>query len=90
MDIDRYIREYNAMSNELAAAKAELAACREDAENFRWLQENPEHKHVPVFDEGKWGFPYLVSNAFGFGGGVGFCHFESLSEAIKAARKEGA
>lgn len=44
-----------------------------------------EAAYCPSIQDGKWGFPYLVSNAGGFGGGVGWMGFDSFAECIDKA-----
>jgi hypothetical protein len=72
-----------------AAALRESEEWRRDAERFAWLRDNPEHGSVPYFEDGKWHAPYLVSSADGSGCGVGLLTYETLGDAIDAARKEG-
>lgn len=66
------------------------AAVYEDAARYRWLRDNPEHPSVPYFGDGRWYIAYEVSNAGGFGGGVGAMPFDTLDAAIDVAMKEGA
>lgn len=73
----------------IAAALRESEELRRDAERFAWLRDNPGHRSVPYFEDGKWHAPYLVSNAGGSGCGVGLRTYETLGDAIDAARKEG-
>lgn len=51
------------------------AACRE------------EHPNTPYLDGARWVFPYEVSNAGGHGGGVGLKSFDTLREALNAAKE---
>jgi hypothetical protein len=63
-----------------------------DTARLDWLEKayQGEHEHAPYFNDGLWRFPYLVSGAGGYGGGVGEATFNTLREAIDAAlRGEG-
>lgn len=44
-----------------------------------------DHPNYPYREDDKWTFPYLVSNAGGFGGGVGNAYFSTALEAVEAA-----
>lgn len=45
-----------------------------------------ESPYCPSIDDnGNWGFPYLVTNDGGFGGGVGWMGFGSFAECITKA-----
>lgn len=57
-----------------------------DAARYRWWRDNPEHPSVPYFEDGRWHIPYETSNARGFGGGVGVMSFDTLDDAVDAAR----
>ena len=81
----------NNMSWDEASMRAALVAIgynslRRDAEYFRWVSANPEHPSMPYYDTGRWWVPYEVSNAGGFGGGVGATSFDSLAAAIAKAK----
>lgn len=49
------------------------------------LDHASDHPHYPYREGDKWTFPYLVSNAGGFGGGVGNAYFPTALEAVEAA-----
>lgn len=61
---------------EVAQLRAELAACREDAERYRWLHQ---------FDRWSWTMPPMRAISFTW---LIHCTKEHLDAAIDAARKE--
>ena len=60
-----------------------------DKERIDWLESAManEHPSIPTYQDGGWGYPYLISGTPS-GGGVGFKRFNSLREAIDEAMKE--
>ena len=73
----------------IAALETELAEARKDSERLGWMEEDMRKCDEGVaiyFADGKFSFPYLVSMAGGFGGGVGEKSFSDLRAAIDAAR----
>jgi hypothetical protein len=70
------------LKNELAAAKAELAACKEDAERYRWLVGHKIY-YSSHGDGMAWAIMNWCVEVYSMAPG-------SLAEAIDAARKDGA
>jgi hypothetical protein len=57
-----------------------------DTERLDWFEKAmmEEHTNTPIYQDGAWGYPYLV-NGSPMGGGVGFRRVGNLREAIDAA-----
>ncbi|HYN54354.1 MAG TPA: hypothetical protein VES38_06590 [Methylotenera sp.] len=65
-----------------------LSTDKVDAERLNWLEKDMQKEGESVaieYRDGKFRLPYLVSNAGGFGGGVGEYFADNLREAIDQA-----
>jgi len=80
--LEFWIEQARALLNE---AGAQVAALQADADLLSWLEQNPEHKSTPYYEDGDWLIPVESSGAGGFGGGIGYYKFDSLRKAIAAA-----
>lgn len=78
-----YVPEAALTSERERADRAEAA--------LEWALDNAsvEHPHYPYRDGDKWTFWRLISNAGGFGGGVGEPRFASAVEAVQEAQATG-
>jgi len=94
-NIQKWVKElgYSAfveVANAFTALRAEVEGLREDKARLDWLeadlQKGDDEGVCIEFRDGKFRFPYLVSNDGGFGGGVGEFHSSTLRSAIDAAR----